>query len=506
MAFTDRLANRGSISTGYSVDNSVLIDGDNCDGQINQTGGDRKKHTISFWHKRAPRYHQISDSEGGPEWSSNDLWGTDSEGDTLRFNTSDLAFFQNGGSGSSLVTDRKFRDFSAWYHFVVAIDTSQGTAANRIKIYVNGVQETSFSTETYPSQNAEFKLMQNGQDFNIGAGHVGTTSINGQGYYADFYIIDGAQKAASDFGEFDEDSGIWKPKKYTGDFNTGSGTNGAHYKFEGTAEGTGSGATGIDSSGNSNTVNFRNQQGGMLDTPSNNFCVLNINDTTAASSYRPDLSKGSLNYEPQGGSSTIRGTFGMSRGKWYWECKLATTGGQNFGVCTANMNIPVSSTQEGGSIINSSNGDAEFFSIYAASHYRSYHVYDGTNWNSAAAWSDITNFSAGDIFGFAFDRDNLDIYFSKNGSWTGVLTNQDPEGDPGSNTPFVYHAAINTQEDTIFMPVFSNSYNQDLHVNFGNPTHSISSGNADANGYGNFEYAVPDGYYALCTKNLAEFG
>ena len=508
MAFLDRAANRGSISTGYDIDYSVLIDGQHSDGEISQTGGDRKTHTISFWHKRAPRHHAIHDAAGGPEMTTNDLWGTPSEGDTLRFNTSQLGFFRNGESAGSLYTTRRFRDYSAWYHFVIAVDTTQSTASNRIKMYINGIQETDFSTENYPSQNSETKLMQNGQTFYIGAGHGGNTQYGAQGYYADFYIIDGAAKAASDFGEFDSDSGIWKPKEYTGDFNVGSGTNGAHYKFEGTAEGNSSGsATGRDTSGNSNHMNFENQQGGMLDTPTNNFCMLNMNDATASGAYRPDLMKGCLSYEPSGsGSSTIRGTFGMSRGKWYWECKLATTGGQNFGVCTANMNIPVSSTQEGGSIINSSNGDAEFFSIYAASHYRSYHVYDGTNWNSAAAWSDITNFSAGDIFGFAFDRDNLDIYFSKNGSWTGVLTNQDPEGDPGSNTPFVYHAAINTQEDTIFMPVFSNSYNQDLHVNFGNPTHSISSGNADANGYGNFEYPVPSGYYALCTKNLAEFG
>jgi hypothetical protein len=171
------------------------------------------------------------------------------------------------------------------------------------------------------------------------------------------------------------------------------------------------------------------------------------------------------------------------------------------------MDIPVTSSQEGGFIINSVGGDAEFFFVYAASHYRSYHVYDGTNWNSAAAWSnDQLNLVAGDIIGFAFDADNLDIYFSKVGSWTNVLTSQDPEGDPGSNTPFVYYASINNAENEPWLPVFSNSYNQDMTLNFGNPTFSISSSNADANGYGNFEYAVPSGYYALCTKNIAEFG
>jgi hypothetical protein len=229
---------------------------------------------------------------------------------------------------------------------------------------------------------------------------------------------------------------------------------------------------------------------------------------TVNATYRPDISRGSLKYEPTGsGTSMIRGTMGMSSGKWYWEMKLGSNAGHSFGVCTTNMDIPVTSTQEGGFIIHSVGGDAVFFFIYAASHYRSYFVYDGTNWNSAAAWSDITNFSAGDIFGFAVDMDNLDVYFSKGDTgWTGVLTNQDPEGDPGSNTPFVYHASFNRDEDDTWLPVFSNTYNQDMELNFGNPIHSISSGNADANGYGNFEYEVPDGYYALCTKNIAEFG
>ena len=111
-----RAANRGSISTGFNIDYSLLIDGDNCDGVISQTGGDRKTHTISFWHKRGPRGNYTDDGGGEAESTVNDMWGTSSEGDTLRFNGSDLAFFQNGGSGSSLQTDRTFRDYAAWYH------------------------------------------------------------------------------------------------------------------------------------------------------------------------------------------------------------------------------------------------------------------------------------------------------------------------------------------------------------------------------------------------------
>ena len=490
-------------AAAHEIEDSVLLVGAHCEGEITQTGGDRKTHTISFWHKRAPI--GIGTGAGEMESTTNDIWGTPSEGDTLRFNGSSLAFFQEGGSGGQIYTTARFRDCSAWYHFVIAVDTTLGTAANRLKMYVNGVLMTEFDTEDYPDQNAEFKLMQNGQVFRIGAGHGGTTTADGQGYNAEFIIVDGAAKAASDFGEFNG-NGIWVPKKYTGDFNTGSGTNGAHYKFEGTAEGTGAGSTGLDSSGNSNNMNFENQVGGLTDTPTNNFCTLNPLDRTISTTYDGQLVRGMLEYQPESGYSMVRGTMGMTSGKWYWEIKVGSNAGHNFGVCTANMNIPLATTQENGFVINSIEGDAEMFAIYAASHYRSYHVYDGTNWNSAAAWSDVTNISSGDILGFAFDADNLDIYFSKSGSWTNVLTNQDPEGDPGSNTPFVYHAAINNDENEAWLPFVSNNYNQDMHLNFGNPVHSISSGNADANGYGNFEYAVPDGYYALCTKNLAEFG
>jgi len=506
MAFTDKLANRGSISTGYDIDYSLLIDGQYSDGEISQTGGDRKTHTISFWHKRAPRAHAIHDSDGGPEMTTNDLWGTSSEGDTLRFNASDLAFFLEGGTGGQLYTDRKFQDFSAWYHIVIAVDTTQGTAADRIKMYVNGIQETSFSHEDYPDQNAEFKLMQNGQTLFIGAGHGGNTSINGQGYYADFIIVDGAQKAASDFGEFDEDSGIWKPKKYTGDFNVGSGTNGAHYKFEGTAEGTGSGSTGLDSGGESNNANFENQTGGMLDTPTNNFCVLNMNDATSVSTYRPSLSKGCLKYEATAsGAGCIRGTMGVTRGKWYWEVKVLTNANGAFGVCTANATIPTASSQSNGFIWNSPIGDSHSFNCYANSHFYSYASRTGTVNNTQSAYASGT-MAANDVMSIAFDADNQDIYLAKAGSWTDVIAGQDPTQGGGTDTAYVYHSYFDNDEDNVWLPVFGSPYNQDFEVNFGNPTFTISSGNADANGYGNFEYAPPTGYYALCTKNLAELG
>ena len=492
MSFLEQGSNRGSISTGYDIDYSLLIDGQHSDGSITQTGGDRKTHTISFWHKRAPRGTWNSDSNGGIDMTTNDLWGTPSEGDTLRFNTSYLAFFHEGGTGSSLQTDRKFRDCAAWYHFVVAIDTTQGTASNRVKIYVNGVQETSFSAETYPDQNDEFKLMQNGHTLYIGAGHGGNTQYGAQGYYAEFIIVDGAALAPTEFGEFDS-SGTWKPKEFTGDFNVGSGTNGGHYEFEGTAEGTGSGATGLDSSGNSNTFNFRNQYGAMLDTPTNNFCVLN---SQAGRNYdgtsSGELSLGSGRIDTTGSSAwtSFLGTLPFSSGKWYWELENIS-GYTACGILNVDLTdklYEVSGAEgiayrswNGGALARDGNADVS----------TGLGAPDSNNW----------------VWRFWVDMDNGKFSVASHGA-VGTVIDEVDIGDCFDNGRMV-------------IP-FVRQYNStECNVNFGKNGFWRSNnrpgwydsfnhnGRADDNGYGLFEYtpnANSKSYYTLCTKNLAEFG
>ena len=496
MAFTDRLANRGSISTAsYDVEYSVLLDGQYSDGSINQTGGDRKTHTISFWHKRAPWGAYNSDGDGGIDATTNDLWGTDSEGDTLRFNGSDLCFFHEGGTGSSLVTDRKFRDCAAWYHFVVAIDTTQQTAANRIKIYVNGVQETDFSTETYPDEDDEFKLMQNGQDFNIGMGHSPT--YNAMGYYADFYIIDGAALAPTEFGEFDSASGIWKPKEYDGDVNVGSGTNGGHYKFEGTAEGTGSGATGLDSSGEGNHINFRNQYGAMLDTPTNNFCVINNQANRNYDTPSGGLELGGCRVQgTSSGWATWLCTMPFSSGKWYFEAEdignYIAFGIMNVDLTDKLYEISGAEaiayrTWNGGALARDGNADVS----------TGLGAPDSNNW----------------VWGFWIDMDNGKFSVANRDGATGTVLDEVDIGDCFDNGRMVIP----------FIRIYNNT---DLNVNFGKNGFWRSNnrpgwyasfnhnGRADDNGYGLFEY-YPNGgpsgnngkkYYTLCTKNLAEFG
>ena len=252
-----------------------------------------------------------------------------------------------------------------------------------------------------------------------------------------------------------------------------------------------------------NNIDAANQ---TTDTPTNNFCTLNSNDMTVNATYAPTISEGALKFEPTGsGSSTIRGTMGMSSGKWYWEVKVATNANGSVGVGTANAVIPITSSQDGGHMWSSPTGDTHSFNIYANSHFYSRMSRAGTGNSTQVAYAS-GNMSAGDIMSFAYDADNQDIYLAKNGSWTDVVSGQDPTQGGGTDTAYTYHSYFNNDEDNIWLPTFSEPYNQDMQVNFGNPSFSISSGNADANGYGNFEYAPPSGYYALCTKNLAEFG
>jgi hypothetical protein len=172
-----------------------------------------------------------------------------------------MVYFYTGSFQLKLITSQVFRDMSAWYHIVVAVDTTQATDTNRVKIYVNGSQVTSFLSTLYPSQNTDTSVNQSGAPCRVGAG----TSLYFNGYMSDVYLIDGQQLAPSDFGEFDEDSGIWKPIAYEGTY----GTNGFYLEFKDSS------ALGDDTSGNGNdfTVNNLTSIDQTTDTPTNNFAT-----------------------------------------------------------------------------------------------------------------------------------------------------------------------------------------------------------------------------------------
>ena len=465
---------------GYNVDNSLRFDRGSSDSlQRTPSGaGNRRTFTFSCWVKKgtnsAGEAMELFDS---PTYSSN------TNRDGLRFETANhLRFFINNAASGDFATNRLFRDLSAWYHIVLSVDTTQATASNRVKIYVNGVQETSFSTETQPSQNYDFQ-------FNTTGIHsIGFFQQDGgelfSGYMSEVVFIDGTQLDATSFGEFDEDSGIWKPIDVSG---LTFGTNGFYLDFEDSS------ALGNDVSGNNNdfTVNNLTSIDQTTDTCTNNFATLNSLCRTNGS-----FLNGNLELDQNGGDGqTINSTFGVSNGKWYWEAKIlnfSTNSRAEIGISDGINGI----TGTSGQFWNTVNGIG-----YNAFPSNDYITQNGTNGSSLGNSTTVS----GDIFIFALDLDNNYFYIGRNGTW---FNSGDPtSGATGTGSLGTVNSGVTYFASTTANDTTSNSiHNNDWQFNFGNPVHSITSGNSDGNGYGNFEYSVPSGYYALNTKNLAEYG
>ena len=464
MAFLIGGAN--SDSGAYQIDNSLKFNrgGSSKLGITPGSAGNRKIYTISFWIKRS----DVS--------AQQNIFGTASEGDTLYFDGGDkLRFFQNGSSSSYLGTNRLFRDPAAWYHIVLAVDTNQGTAANRVKLYINGSQYTWDASTTYPAEDYEGDFNNTADEHMIGNGHHGNYF---DGYLADFYFIDGTQYAASTFGETN-DNGVWVPIKASPTF----GTNGFFMEFQQTGTSANASGMGADTSGNDNHLTPTNltAEDVTTDTPTNNFCTLNpLNPTESNASF----SEGNLRFTNALNSSPhhalANGTMAVANGKWYWEVKVDDVGGTAMSIGAIEV------TEFAKNDFTGDNGVGYFNN--GNFHYR------GTE------DSDPNTYTTNDIIGVALDMDNRAIYFHKNGTY-------EDSGDPTSGSSRTGAAGGTLHASNVTMvPAVSNYDSGACNVNFGNPAFSISSGNADANGYGNFEYAVPSGYYALCTKNLAEYG
>ena len=435
------------------------------------TGTSRRILTLSYWIKRSKI------STGYPRICSYD------QDDNNRFENyihqSDNMYVEHVSGGSqniNLVTNRTFRDTSAWYHVVVAIDTTQGTAADRVKLYINGVQETSFSTETYPSQDADL-IFGTANVFRIGE-----TGYQSGGQYFDGYIthaahVDGQALAPTVFGETDSTSGIWKFKSPSG---VTWGTNGFHLKFEN------SGALGTDSSGNSNTFTVNGNLKQALDTPSDSYATLNgafnLSDNVLSYGNNKALNSNSnWKYVPA--------TLGVESGKWYAEYKVNKSSGY---IMNGVVDMQYAVSQDQNSYTHSGAGTGSV-SIYSDSGQK---YVEDTNTDYAGSYT------TGDIIGVALDMDNSKVYFSKNGVWA------NGSGGWGSSTFDAAVGAISlptTGTYTFAVSQRSGAYNE---VNFGNGffgTTAITSAGSNGNG-SLFEYDVPSGYYALNTKNINTYG
>ena len=385
-----------------------------------------------------------------------------------------------GSFNYQLVTNRRFRDCNAWYHIVVAYNDLESTSSDRIKIYVNGVQETSFATATYPS--LDFNSKYNETTLHtIGRGIESGTSSTYRyfdGYMSHFAFVDGQALAPTVFGETDSTSGIWKFKPPSG---VTWGTNGFHLKFEN------SGALGTDSAGSNNwTVNGNLKQ--ALDTPSNVHATLNslTNDGGGAKTY----SNGNTTVvESADNWTTAHSTLSVTTGKWYYEAKVTYSNNQEayLGAC---------SQQTIQDRVNSSHYLGQTTGSVG------YYTGNGSYYKGAGAVSYGSAVSGGDIVGVALDLDNNFIYFSINGTWQ----NSGNPASGASGTNGISLPSGMTSGDNIFLSVSPNQ--STINCNFGNGffgTTAITSAGSNGNG-SLFEYDVPSGYYALNTKNINTYG
>ena len=392
----------------------------------------------------------------------------------LRFNSDNTLMYYEHLGGSTVVnktTNRVFRDVSAWYHVMVAVDKS--VSSPDTQIYINGVEETSFSTDNDYSQNQTTKI--NDTDTLYINSEDGSSNIHNQ-LMAHVHWVSGYKLTPATFGETDSTSGIWKPKTAP---SVTYGTNGFFLKFENSA------AMGTDSSGNSNTFAVSGSMTQNVDTPSNNFATIN---PLYYSTSQSTLSNGNLTATSSGANwNNFHSTLAPSTGKWYWEVKVVNVGSNTHPIgIVGTDDSELNKTSLGDAFDNGTTGIS--------------YVQTGDKDVAGSRTSYGNSYTTGDIIGVAMDLDNLKLYFSKNGTYqnSGVPTS----GSTGTG-------AISIVSGHSYLASFAHYNTMVDSINFGQGyfgTTQVASGNADANGHGIMEYAVPSGYYTLNTKNLKEFG
>jgi hypothetical protein len=460
-----------AVSGGFDVANSCMFNSaDTPHMQKTFSAGNRTTWTVSVWTKRGILGSNMRiftyGSGGDPD-------------DRARFLADNTIEFQCS-AGGELTTTRVFRDTSSWYHFVFVYDSTNGTAGNRMRMYVNGVEETVFTTDTNPSLNlACAGANVNGEDANIVRDGYGGGEQYFDGYMAEFVHIDGTALAPTDVGEFDEDSGIWKPIDVSG---LTFGTNGFYLDFEDSAN------LGNDANGGTDlTETNLAATDQAIDTCTNNFATFNANYKSA---NQPTYTQGNTTATSSGAGYRLSfSTIAVSTGKWYAEFKRGA----------GEMMIGISSLHDAETLFNVTD---YYLGETAKSLGIAYNDGDYIIGGSQTAYG--ASYADGDTVGIALDLTNKKLYASKNGAWS---------NGSGTWDSATFDAAVGDIDISGVIPSgeyaylgCSNTGTSTVSANFGSPYYAISSGNADGDGYGNFEYAVPSGYFSLCTKNLAEYG
>ena len=453
----------------YTLDNSLRFRS-SASAYLDWTpasAGNRKTWTWSAWVKRGTlgsyqsMFTVFDYASGG---ATNNQHG-------IRFDTSDKIEFWNysGAYAGRKITTQVFRDVSAWYHVVAVWDTSNATASNRMRLYINGSEVTSFSTSSDPAQNTDGNINR-AFLHTIGTFYDSDYSSPTHlvdGYLTEINFIDGQALTADDFGEFDSTTGVWKPKAYSGSY----GTNGFYLDGSGVTDSSGNGNNWTNnnlnlSTSSATTYDLMTDVPTLTDEDTANYCTLNpLSETSNLSTSEANLAV--ANSTTESTHRLIRGTMGMSTGKYYWE-----------------VNVNNSANVDMVGIINSSYTGTDATTVNASNGFGYGYNTSNGNWYNGTGWTtDGTTpaaFPSSGIIGVAFDADNGKLYFSRNNTW---INSANPSAGTGANGTY-------TGSETEFLPALSIYSNTGTwRVNFGQRP---------------FAYTPPTGFLPLNTYNLPD--
>ena len=435
---------------------------------LNRTFGtptNNKKYTYSTWVKRCDSQYNV-------------LFNAGSSRDCLRFRGDNdrLHFFTGEATSGGLQTNRIFVDPAAFYHIVLAVDTTQGTDTNRVKIYVNGVQQTSFAATNYPSQN--YTNVINSAVVHRIAHASNQYDEYFAGYMAETVFIDGLQLTPTSFGQFNGDSDVWQPIDVSG---LTFGNNGFYLDFEDSS------ALGNDAAGSNNwTTNNLTAIDQSNSSPTNIFATWN----RLGSSSQVTLSEGNLKAVGQGSNDgNVFCNIVPKTGKWYAEFKITK---YDNGIPT----VGIRQESSGFRNIDGTSGAVGYYNYEASVRP------DGQRYtnNSTGSWGGST-FATGSIVGIALDCDNGAGYISVNGTY---MNSGNPTSGASKTGAFITWTEAQAQYggQTFGSRIYTTS--SAVEANFGSPPYSESGGNSDGNSHGNFKTSPPNGFLSLCTANISE--
>ena len=463
-----------SAAGAYEIERSLRFNASD-ETYLNRTPGTSTytKGTYSFWAKKTTNGKINTIIQSGRDGSNNNqaqvaFWSDD---------CLQIYSYHSSAYKLNFKTNAQYRDNAAWYHVVFAWDTTQGTNTNRAKLYVNGEQVTSFSTATYPNQN-EVMMFDNPNASSSGVNRIGTywttgstPSHNYDGYLSDLHYVDGTQLAASDFGKRDPSTDAWIPVEYLGTH----GTNGYYLKFDDNS-GTTATTLGKDEAGSNNWTpnNFSVAAGpgndSVVDTPTNNYCILDNLDRKDCIPINGALSTAT---SAGGGHQPGFSTFGLTSGKWYVEGGKITSNGTTVCVWPKEHDFH-SLTQDHAVHNNAGNQNAKGYGFnlqYGSATHTPSHTISSYTGTSFTTWM------------LALDLDNGKIWWGVDGTWG----NNSGVGNPATGANPAFSDLISGYPGEVWSVGSMTTNGHNLSFNFGQQ---------------GFAYTPPDGFKPICTANL----